>query len=95
MPEEKENNAQVSAQAEEEAIDSVNKLEAANKKFERELDKRDELLKRHSEITARERSGGKSEAGKPIKTDAELQAERDHAASDRIYHSIFSKKPQR
>lgn len=76
-------------------IDKVNLLELENKRFEEALKKKEELMKKEQEMSSRERLGGKSEAGLPLKTQADIQKEKDEADADKIYGAIYDLKKRR
>ena len=84
--EEVKNNDEASAQS------RTAEIEEENKRLEEALRKREELLKKQEEMTARDRLGGKSEAGTPAKTEDQITQEKIEADAERIKGSLFLKK---
>lgn len=80
---------------EKEEVDSVNKLETENKRMEEALKKKEELLKRNEELLSRDRVSGRSEAGKPQKTEKDLDNEKIEEQADRIYGSLYDLKKRK
>jgi len=72
--------------------DFIVKADKAAKRLEEAHKKTEELLQRQEQLMARDRLSGRSEAGKPQKTEQDLKNEKDQADADQIFHSIYSKK---
>ena len=72
--------------------EQIAKTEEENKRLEEAIKKREELLIKQEQLLARQKLGGTAEAGLPIKTEKEMQAEKDQEDADKIFSYVYDKK---
>lgn len=93
--EEKENEFYASLGTQKKEEKEIDRLEKLNQRLKTALQEREELMAKQEQLKARDKVGGQAEAGKPIKTEADLDREKIEAQADQIYGSLYDLKKRR